>query len=244
MNSKKAVPQIYLEKFALGQATSEEVTVLKSLLNDSELEAEVLRITENNEALLSRYPANLMAKQIATRLERESKTSFFSIKWMAPVAMAALLMILIFKPSPDAGNDILLKGQQPHISVYRKTADSYEKLLQKQFAETGNLLQIRYSAAEAIHGVIASIDGNGTVTLHFPQEVTGSTILNGKGEISTPNSYELDNAPDFERFYFITSKVPINVEESIKAIKSQGASDSKILLEKNQNQYMFEIRKH
>jgi hypothetical protein len=53
--------------------------------------------------------------------------------------------------------------------------------------------------------VMFSIDGRGTVTRHFPLEKLESVRLEPKGEVSFPTSYQLDDAPGFERFILVTS---------------------------------------
>jgi hypothetical protein len=75
----------------------------------------------------------------------------------------------------------------------------------------GDVVQLAYNAMGATHGVIFSIDGRGTVTLHFPSERTGSTALKAKGANALDFSYELDDAPRFERFFFVTSDKPVDV---------------------------------
>jgi hypothetical protein len=86
-------------------------------------------------------------------------------------------------------------------------------------AKAGDLLQIAYESAREIYGVILSIDGNGIVTLHYPEREDQSTVLKkGKKEL-LGSSYELDNAPGFERFFFITSMSEIDVADVIQKAK-------------------------
>jgi len=62
--------------------------------------------------------------------------------------------------------------------------------------------------------VIFSIDGRGTVTLHLPKEMGDATQLeDAKGKARQLGfSYELDDAPTFESFFFVTAQDPINVD--------------------------------
>jgi len=48
------------------------------------------------------------------------------------------------------------------------------------------------------------------VTLHFPDAETASTKLESEGEQLLDQAYELDAAPAFERFFFVTSSAPID----------------------------------
>jgi len=79
-------------------------------------------------------------------------------------------------------------------------------------AKAGDLLQLAYIPAGKTYGVIFSIDGSGIVTLHHPESKGNSSILKQEKKNLLPSSYELDNAPDFERFFFITTMEEIEVQ--------------------------------
>ena len=55
------------------------------------------------------------------------------------------------------------------------------------------------------------------VTLHYPESPNGSTALEPKGVL--PSAYELDDAPEFERFVLVTSKEPVQVERVLEAAR-------------------------
>jgi hypothetical protein len=66
------------------------------------------------------------------------------------------------------------------------------------------------------YGLILSVDGRGGVTLHFPAEKDGSSLLVLNKKTALPHAIELDDAPGFERFFLITSGFPIDVEDVLK----------------------------
>ena len=72
------------------------------------------------------------------------------------------------------------------------------------------MLQLGYVSAGRRYGAVLSVDGRGSVTLHFPESPAGSPELKG-GTVSLPSAYELDDAPAFERFFFVTSDAPFDV---------------------------------
>ncbi|MHA0111600.1 hypothetical protein ACXYUI_31585, partial [Klebsiella pneumoniae] len=78
----------------------------------------------------------------------------------------------------------LLKGDGPHLIVYRQAADAEGdvRLHSNDLANQGEVLQLRYAAGGFPYGIIVSVDGAGTVTLHFPASTTQSTALTGQGE--------------------------------------------------------------
>jgi hypothetical protein len=57
------------------------------------------------------------------------------------------------------------------------------------------------------------------VTLHYPESENKDPILDQNKKTLLPSSYELDDAPDFERFFFITSKSEIDVQAILNSAK-------------------------
>ena len=51
---------------------------------------------------------------------------------------------------------------------------------------------------------LVSIDGRGVATLHFPDDVDPTALAHG-GAMALDHSYELDDAPGFERFLRVTA---------------------------------------
>ena len=111
----------------------------------------------------------------------------------------------------------------------------------------GDLLQLAYVSAGDTHGIILSIDGRGVVSLHFPEARNASTRLEINREIFLPNAIELDDAPDYERFFLITSPGPLDVSsvlESAGDLAAGGNSmDGPLDLPEEVNQISFLVRK-
>jgi hypothetical protein len=102
--------------------------------------------------------------------------------------------------------------------VYRHAGDHIDELDHDSLVRFGDLLQLRYSAGKNPHGVIASIDGAGAVTLHFPASEDASTALAKGTKVPLPNAYALDDAPRFERFFFLTCDSPIDVKRAMATL--------------------------
>ncbi len=107
--------------------------------------------------------------------------------------------------SPDDGapERIYLKGD-PRLMVDRIDEGRLARMDSTTQVASGDRLQLAYSAGDASQGVIVSIDGAGVATLHFPEIPGDATGLDHGGRISLRTSYELDQAPAFERFFFVT----------------------------------------
>jgi hypothetical protein len=68
--------------------------------------------------------------------------------------------------------------------------------------------------------VIISIDGRGVVTLHYPEEGHAPAKLELNRKVLLPRAYQLDDAPGFERFFYLSSKNPVNVGAVMEAARS------------------------
>jgi hypothetical protein len=225
------------------------------LKNDPGLRAEIERLTASNRDILNKYPADSLVPEILNRCNkkknyRENNVGvtaarpilFKRILQFSPVFASLLVIIFIglqiFKAGENSSTAIdpgiqdgtnRVKGSPevkavPHLIIHRK-GNNIEVLGKESKAKAGDLLQLAYAAAGETHGVICSIDGNGAVTLHFPGKKNDSTALMQGKKVLLANAYELDNAPGFERFFFITSDAEIDVQDILKRVKTL-ANDS------------------
>lgn len=142
---------------------------------------------------------------------------------LAATGVAALLLIAVgiiplIRPNTPVTPERQLestriKGLKPDIRIYRRQGGDPELLRQNALVRENDLLQVGYISGGWTHGTIFSIDGNGAVTLHFPADIFSSTRLSQEGEVKLPYSYQLDSAPDFERFFFVLSDKEFSVNE-------------------------------
>ena len=229
--------------------------ITNQLKNDPNLRAEIERLKVSNKDILNKYPADSMVPGILNRCNKEknyrendvgviaARPTFFKRMLQFSPAFASLLVIFfiglqIFK-SGDNSSKATEPGVQestrrvkgspevkpvPHLIIHRK-GNNIEVLEKGSRAQAGDLLQLAYAAAGEAHGVICSIDGNSTVTLHFPEKKNDFTALMQKKKVLLANAYELDDAPGFERFFFITSETEIDVDDILKRAKAL-ANDS------------------
>ncbi len=114
----------------------------------------------------------------------------------------------------------------PYLVVHRHTSGLPEVLPNPTQAEAEDLLQLAYVASGRRFGVIVSIDGRSQVTLHAPETPAASTELVPTGMVSLSRAFELDDAPNFERFFFVTAAEPIDVERVLQAGYELGRDQS------------------
>ncbi|MGC3999566.1 MAG: hypothetical protein QM767_19825 [Anaeromyxobacter sp.] len=147
----------------------------------------------------------------------------------AAAAAAALLAVVrapgLPGPGGAAGEDTRLKGPGPHLQVHRRgPGDVPQPLPDGATARAGDVLQLSCVAAGGAFGVVVSIDGRGTVTLHLPDAPGPAARLEARGAVPLPHAYALDDAPQFERFFLVTSNAPFDAELALAAARRLAAS--------------------
>jgi hypothetical protein len=227
MKNKK-IPDLYLEQALLGELPADK----RSMLEGEGAAERLVALTDSNKEILEQYDPGEMADRIRRRLHESEKTSddadIITPNWFSrhksTVFLAAAAIVVFAGVSPflfrqDSRIDTTtateitrIKGMEPQIAVYRKIDGSVERLKDNALARENDLLQISYNAAGKPFGTIFSIDGRGVVTLHLPAERNGSLVLNREGEVALDFSYRLDDAPWFERFYFVASDTTFTIE--------------------------------
>ncbi len=115
---------------------------------------------------------------------------------------------------------IRLKGMEAGIQVFRKNGETVEMLEPGAEAAEGDLLQIGFVAPEAQYAVLFSVDGRGLVTLHLPDSAKQTSEIAAQSRVLTDASYRLDNAPEYERFYLVTSTAELDTIEVLTTVRT------------------------
>ncbi len=140
---------------------------------------------------------------------------------MANSVNGAQVMEVAMVDASGAGDDGLrIKGLSARMEVWKKTGDSAVQMENLGEAREGDEIQLRYAVAEKCYGLLFSMDGNGTITMHMGHENRAVELEPGK-MTTLPFAYKLDNAPKFEKFFFLTSKSEFgldagNIDASLK----------------------------
>jgi hypothetical protein len=230
----------------------------------TELAARVAAIREANAAELAAYPASVAVAQITDRARIESRRrSARRRRWLgmlsaATVTLTALLVVFAVRKHPPSAiepppilpvvDDTRAKGIA-HLTAYRQAGDHAEHLDDDAVVHEGDTVQLRYTASGQHYGLIASIDGAGGVTLHYPtaEDAPATATALATKPTSLASAYVLDDAPRFERFFFITSADPIDVGHTLAALRTFAArndSDTAALeLPESQHQWSLRLRK-
>lgn len=232
MARQPRVPDWLLERVALDQIPPGQADDLaRRMAEDPTAQARLEALRASDQEILEALPPAQVAaeverrRRIAAAAEAERSRPRAWLPAMGALAAAAVLALVLLpgrdgKVTPGiapTGEDTRAKGD-PHLVIHRKRGEEVERLQRDASARAGDLLQIAYVAAGHAHGVILSIDGAGVVTVHHPIAPATDTTLPtegvpgkgvpGKGLIELAHAYELDDAPAYERFFFVTSVDP------------------------------------
>ncbi|MBN2353557.1 MAG: hypothetical protein JXD23_13370 [Spirochaetales bacterium] len=230
-NATDGIPDIVLERFLLGELDAERSeNVRLRAETDETLRRRIEDLRRSNEELLKTHPAESMARAIRGKLEAaESAPERRRRRRPIPIlafagAAAAALAVFLFLPlviSPGSsgaagGPDVIrYKGDaasgSPSLAVYRLRGESVELLKDGAAVRPRDVVQVRYNALAKRYGAIVSIDGRGSVTLHWPLPPSTDVQLE-RAEALLPRSFELDDAPDFELFFFVTADAPFALD--------------------------------
>ncbi len=269
-----AIPAITLERYVIGDLPADEMQKLDQLITENAMIAsQVAAIKKSNEAILKQYTPLTMAQDIRIRAsinpnkhQRRVKSSRYFQAWgTATVIALSVTLLVVLSPShqldiasinsPDSlvklEPGIRTKGLVPFLQVFRKTAEGrVEQLTSGDYASAGDVIQISYVPVSLQYGMIISIDGDGVLTQHLPSDSKQmAERLRDLTEVQLKNAYELDAAPLFERFYFITSKTVFATQQILDAasqlVSESGAVlDKSLLLPEHLNYSVFTLNKH
>ncbi|MBI1860160.1 MAG: hypothetical protein HYR96_04485 [Deltaproteobacteria bacterium] len=210
MEVRKSPPQLLIEKLHLGELDPH------TSVNTQACQNELETLSSSNEQIWAEYPPDMVALQIAQRLRKrrlsipgasllERLNSLRSPKWQwaAIVLLVCAPVGLLVLNRPNETDRI--KGLSPFLTIYRKVGNSFERMSSNSKVAEHDIIQISYVAHDARFGAIFSVDGNGKLTLHYPERPGPAAKLITSGEVILPDAFELDSSPQFERFVFVTS---------------------------------------
>ena len=237
--AKNDIPELSFEQILLDELPEEDK---QEILNRQGTSEKIKELESSNKAILISYPPSALADKIEKRLNKKKTTFFkFAPKLLTAAAALAIAAVAILDPtlpgnqSPAISNEgINLKGT-PKLEIYKAgydygRPDAY-KLETGSKLSQGDNIQISYIAAGRKYGVIFSIDGNGYVQLHHPNSEFSQPVLQTSKRTNLPYSIILDDAPYFEKYFFITSTQNFSTDAVLEEAKNLAENPPRALNE-------------
>jgi anti-sigma factor RsiW len=230
------VPDLLLEQFRLDEldgAVRAEVT--RRLAADPALRARLECLVQSDDDIRQLPWQRHLAQHAAGALR--ARTPRGVPPWVArgvPIAAAVALVGVIWFGNPwrvagpgaldgvEGTGDVRIKGDAASLEVFRRTDGGSERLVDGAHARAGDVLRLGYRVAQPLYGVIASVDGRGVVTRHFPERGDSAAPLTPGDIVLLDRAFELDDAPRWERFHLLTSVSPFAIEAVVNALGDAG----------------------
>jgi hypothetical protein len=229
----KPVSDWRLERLAQGELDEAAVRELEGKLGKEALEARLAALRASDQEILARLPPDVVGAAVRARAAAGRRRRHF-VPLLAALGMTAAALVLVPRLAGDergiAGGDPAadpggleptgIKGDARLLAYLARANGSTPALRHGSRVRPRDVVQLKYQAGTARFGAVLSIDGRGAVTVHLPPDAARPVALVGDGAVNLPQSYELDDAPGFERFIFVTSANAFSLPEVLEAARA------------------------
>lgn len=205
-----------LERYRLNElAPAERAEVDRALAADPQVRARLDALEADSQETLIRFTPRAVATEVQRRSSapRPERRAFFPVPALALAAVVLLGVVTVVLTRRPPVDDILVKGAGPTLRVFRQTAAEPQRLFDGAKVRAHERVQVSFDLAGQRSLVVVSIDGAGGATLHFPTD--GSSVAPA-GFKALPESFELDEAPGYERFFLVTANQPLDAAEILQ----------------------------
>lgn len=257
------VTDFKMEQYLVGALPENEMKELREReASDDIFAARVAALKEQNEKILAENPFENLAQNldkvaasaIGVNDSRTVIARFNILKIAAAVVVALGIFSAVFiggkadviqssETIPSAGMDVAMvtensdtrvKGLDARMEVWKKSESGIVQLEDMSTAKEGDEIQLRYSVPEKCYGMIFSMDGNGSLTVHMGNDNEAIALEPGK-MVSLPYAYKLDDAPHFEKFFLLTSEksFAVDAHKLDEILKQDGLKSVTVTLRKN-----------
>lgn len=202
-----------------------------------EIDSALKELQKSDAEILTKYTPEAMHKAVDSKLNKKNNviriptSAFRMVTYAAAAVFIAAIAIPVGLTSYKAKTPtetIRSKGpassysKEQSLLLYKQNGKTAEPIQEGYIAKEGDRIQIAYQAGQNDYGIIFSVDGNGNITRHFPEDSwTSEQLKHSKDGIPLDFSYELDNAPDFECFILVSSNEKFSLQDIQERIKNK-----------------------
>jgi hypothetical protein len=255
-DTRAAISDIRLERYRLGELPPEERDALAAqVASDPALRERLDALDRSDREVENAHPARVMSASIRQRAAAVQASLEAPAaprrRWLVPAAIlatcACLAALAVSLRQPAAVDDgtTIKGGGTPSIVLHRRVENGSEPLADGAVARQGDQVRIGYRASGGRCGAILSIDGRGAITQHLPRVGSRCVPLQPSGTVFLDSAYELDDAPRWETFYFVTADTPFDIEPVRRAVRAaaSGAVPGSLALPRGLLQYRLLLNK-
>ncbi|MDR1058323.1 MAG: hypothetical protein LBL43_02130 [Treponema sp.] len=213
------VSVLMLERYNLGELTRREKAFVEAALSGEPGLAERLREIRESDGDIRRR--GLASPAMMPRVLRLFPRPLL---WGAAAAARVLVISFPLSRGPVGLSGDRVKGGAGMVELRAYLKEEGVRPLQAGEAvlHAGDTIQLAYTvrdAGDCRYGVIFSIDGHAAVTLHYPYTPDSETRLHTGRQTFLEEAYTLDDAPDYELFFFVIGDEPLGVAEILNTAR-------------------------
>lgn len=221
------LPDYILERYLAGALDPARTAEVERALHDPDVAQRIAELRESNKEILERTPPRVFATAVRARIAaRPAPDRRPLLVGGLSLAFAAALVAFVGLPEPTTTyplEETRPKGDDvSRLLLFRQQDGQAVALAEGDRAQAGDRLQLAYINHQDHYGLLFSVDGRGTVTLHAGSATRPAPLENGHA-VALPSSYELDDAPDFERFFLISAPEPFDPRPVLDAVRALDA---------------------
>ena len=250
MTDVKQISDFKLERYLLGELPEVEMAALRKREAEDELfAARVKMMREEGERFLAENPFSALEDKLENDQRSVERSLWLRVAAVLVVAFGIFSVVVLNRQTDivndasatsgmdvamaDVDNGTRIKGMTAGLEVWKKMGDSAVQMVNLGEAREGDEIQLRYRVPQKCFGMLFSMDGNGTVTMHMGEGNRAVELEPGK-MTTLPFAYKLDNAPKFEKFFLLTSGEMFEFDgnDIDKTLKSSGVESVSFTLRK------------
>lgn len=221
MTDVKQISDFKLERYLLGELPEVEMAALRKREAEDELfAARVKMMREEGKRFLAENPFSGLEDKLENDQRSVERSLWLRVAAVLVVAFGIFSVVVLNRQTEivnessatsgmdvamaDVDNGTRIKGMTAGLEVWKKMGDSAVQMVNLGEAREGDEIQLRYRVPQKCFGMLFSMDGNGTITMHMGEGNRAVELEPGK-MTTLPFAYKLDNAPKFEKFFLLTS---------------------------------------
>ena len=213
MTDVKQISDFKLERYLLGELPEVEMAALRKREAEDELfAARVKMMREEGERFLAENPFSALEDKLENDQRSVERSLWLRVAAVLVVAFGIFSVVVLNRQTDivndasatsgmdvamaDVDNGTRIKGMTAGLEVWKKMGDSAVQMVNLGEAREGDEIQLRYRVPQKCFGMLFSMDGNGTVTMHMGEGNRAVELEPGKMTTLPPK---------FEKFFLLTS---------------------------------------